>query len=340
MMTCISTRFLSRRIRVFALVIGGLLLLGSPRVTVGLQTGGQSEGRGTVKKVSIHGGKVTLLADGLDKPFSLAVDRTHVYFSEAGAGTIKKVPTHGGGRVITLAQGLHDPRDLAIDGTWLYFAERGGGMIKKVPITGGEVVTLARGFIGPMKIAVDADFVYFCEWAAQGAIKKVSKHTAHGQGMTMVEGLTFPFGTSVVNRELFFVEQTKSGTLNKMSIDGGPRVVLLSRLVVPELLAFDQMHVYFAEGGGGTIKKMPLGGGTATILAAGLMVPGGTVVDDKNVYFVETESGTVKKISKNGGPAVALVQGLHDPFMIAVDGDHLYFTEGFNAHRNDSKLPE
>lgn len=65
------------------------------------------------------------LVSSLNGPRRVAVDASHVYFSEVWAGAIKKVDKVTGGTPITLATGRTQPMDLAVHDTMLFFAELG-----------------------------------------------------------------------------------------------------------------------------------------------------------------------------------------------------------------------
>src|SRR6185436_18817571 len=86
-----------------------------------------------------------VLATGLSNPTDIEVDATHVYRTESGSGTVKKV-SKSGGIVTTLASGLLSPTGLALDSTYVYIAENygnGSANIKRVAKSGGTVVNLA-----------------------------------------------------------------------------------------------------------------------------------------------------------------------------------------------------
>jgi hypothetical protein len=97
---------------------------------------------GTIQQVSINGGAVTTLASGLNQPMRVAVDATHVYWTEnaggiAGAGAVRSVPV-AGGTVTTLASALNSPYAIVADGSSIYWTELGtngtDGTIKKIGV--------------------------------------------------------------------------------------------------------------------------------------------------------------------------------------------------------------
>jgi hypothetical protein len=82
-----------------------------------------AEGPGSViKKLSITGNAVTVLAGGLMMVGGIAIDRENVYFTERERGTVSRVSKNGG-PVITLTKGLYKPWVLTIDRGSIYVAE-------------------------------------------------------------------------------------------------------------------------------------------------------------------------------------------------------------------------
>jgi hypothetical protein len=61
------------------------------------------------------------LATGQSSPFGLAIDDTFVYWTDTGAGAVRKVPKCGGGHSTVLAQGQDDALGLQVDSTKLYW---------------------------------------------------------------------------------------------------------------------------------------------------------------------------------------------------------------------------
>ncbi len=115
---------------------------------------------GVVAKTPIAGGAVTALVTGGDKTTGIAVDGTHVYWSEWGSGRIAKIPKEGGA-IVTLATGEKGARSIAMDATRIYFTHPPSGSVKSVAKTGGAVVTHATGQKHPYSVAVDDTSFYW-----------------------------------------------------------------------------------------------------------------------------------------------------------------------------------
>jgi hypothetical protein len=135
-----------------------------------------SNGPGTVAKVGLGGGPLTVLATNSSSASGLVVNGTYVYWVNLGIflvepGSIMRVPL-GGGTPETLA-GLDHPRGIAIDATNAYVTTGGdsqysAGTIVELPLAGGAITTLAGGLDGPSGIAVDATSVYWTNAGSSG----------------------------------------------------------------------------------------------------------------------------------------------------------------------------
>jgi cysteine-rich repeat protein len=73
----------------------------------------------------------TTLASG-QSAWNLAVDSTHVYWTNSNGGEVMKVPL-GGGTPVVLASGQAGPRDIAVDSTHVYWTNESPGEVMKVP---------------------------------------------------------------------------------------------------------------------------------------------------------------------------------------------------------------
>lgn len=134
-------------------------------------------GPDAVYEVPIAGGTVTTIVTSNDvaAPTSLAVDGTHVYWTDGtGDFAVVAAAIHGGA-VTTLVSRATDPgSSIAVGGANVYWANLDGSLMR-VPSSGGNVTTLATANSpegpGNTSVALDATSVY---WTPGGAIERLT----------------------------------------------------------------------------------------------------------------------------------------------------------------------
>lgn len=115
---------------------------------------------GVIAKTPIEGGPITTLVARGDKTTGLAVDATHAYWSEWGSGRIGKVLKNGGGIAI-LATEQRGARSIAVDDDRVYWVHPPSSTIRSIGKNGGAIVTHATGQKHPYALAVDATSIYW-----------------------------------------------------------------------------------------------------------------------------------------------------------------------------------
>ena len=279
-----------------------------------------------------------VLASGQLGPFSIAVDSTNVYWSNAGrwpdmptqimkcakSGCSNR-PTALFSALVAISAALHSPsgepiatRDgLTVSGTTVYWsvsdAQSWPPGIYACPVTGcNNHPTLLRGLVNYGEIAVNGSLLYGIGADTQGPWQLYSCSTRGcddgGAGWNVLLS-------------------------SAMAATSYPRVPMLG-------LTTDATRVYLDYQG---VRSCAFTGCDSTVpalapenasLDAGSMLPWQFVVDENNVYWTSysttgADGGEVLSCAKTGcssAPTV-LVSGLHDPRALATDGVNMYFAE-------------
>jgi hypothetical protein len=209
----------------------------------------------------------TVIAADQYNPWSVRVDATHVYWTNAsGPAGLNRVPSNTLGSPEVLV-GDADEGDLFLGTDHIYWVNTGLGLIRRLPKmnpTATEPEVVGTG-VNPIGVVVDDTYVYWTEAGDDtgGATGSISR-------------------------------ATKAGT---------DQTTLASGLPTPWLLAQDANSLYFTSRDLGAVFRVAKSGGNAQMLAPGLNAsPGGiqgwgVVVDDANVYW--RDEGFVRRIAKD-----------------------------------------
>jgi len=267
--------------------IGGSILSG---------TGGGAGGAGDAP-----GRSLTLVTGPEQSAWDIAVDATHVYWTDRAARAVMRIPKEGG-TPETLAWPQEDLGRIAVDSNFVYWTNTlPSGDVMKVAIGGGTPVPIATGQLRPVGIAVDATNVY---WTNAG-------------GSTL--GV---------------------GSVMKASLATGISSTVAANQEAAHAIAIDATSIYWSKGpfetGGGEVMTMPIAGGTLVQLARlpfddgvmSSMIGGSIAVDGESVYFTHgtapVETGLprwrLKKVPRAGGGESWLVETRWVDAVVIVDG--------------------
>ena len=150
--------------------------------------------------------------------------------------------------------------------------------------------------------------------------------------LTLATGLSNPTDIAVDDTSVYWAEYG-SGTVKKVSKDGGAVTTLASGLYSATSLAVDSSYVYFADDVGinaASIKKVSKSGGSSTTIASGQPSAWKVTVDGANVYWTDGYGGTIRKVPINGGSVSILATGSTSPSGIVVDSTNVYWSEFTN----------
>jgi hypothetical protein len=100
-----------------------------------------------------------VLVGNLTEPRSLALDATHVYWTEPKVKRVSRFATNSAAAAETVADAA--AFEIAVDATHVYATDNANGTVWQAPKTGGAPEIVASGLSYPFDIAVDATNVYF-----------------------------------------------------------------------------------------------------------------------------------------------------------------------------------
>ena len=103
----------------------------------------------------------------------MAVDASHIYWTNAGDGTIWRANLDGtNAQSIVQGEGQNSLFAVAVDGNHLYWTNRSEGMVKQANLDGTNPQTLLLGQNQQQAVAVDANYVYWSNLGDEtGAIR-------------------------------------------------------------------------------------------------------------------------------------------------------------------------
>jgi hypothetical protein len=320
---------------------------GSAGTGGGAGTGGVMTGSGG--GVVVDPGAV-LLAEGLPGgPWDIAVDGTHVYWTDQKAWALRKVPK-AGGEVTTLATAQEGIFRLAVDSNFVYWINSVTiGSVMKVPIGGGDPIPIASAR-WPRGIAVDATNVYWTsaetDGGGRGAVMKASHAT--GEVVTLAENQSSASAIAVDATNVYWTNADTvgngQGAVMTVPITGGMPVKLFQSQpadagtyaqLIPTVLAVDGTNVYWihatqplpgAPSVDNALQAMPRARGPVTTLSqeTTMTIQARSIVVDGSILTWTGEIAVMRMPAAGG--AVTTLQVPGQPALVAVDPTHIYFT--------------
>lgn len=280
------------------------------------------------------GGSVpTTIATGQLSPRAVAVDSTHVYWSNYGTfpeanGSVMKAPKNGGA-VTPLATGLTGPTAIAIDASNVLCVVYNANQVIKVPKAGGAPTLVGTGGYST-DIAVDATHFYWNRFDGTAAIMKYP--LMQGGSTVAVLSVQSSISQFEIDATSVYWINYGAGRINRAPLAVGGIEVLASGQSYPSALAVDASNVYWKTDGG-LIVKVGLSGGTPVVLAAAqeaLTAQDSMAVDGARVYWSDAgdypqSNGRIMAVSVGGGATIEIAAGQARPVGVAVDVTHVYW---------------
>ena len=250
----------------------------------------------------------------------LALDETHVNFSEPAHGTVSRVPRCGG-EVQTLVKGQDTPLQIAVDVEDVHWVNGGStptsGQLLRLAKGGGTAVVVANGLRQPWGLAMDDVALYAdthqgilrylkaspspgVKVAAAAAYPGIAVDETHvywptarapkqgGDAVLLAAASGTAWCVAVDGESLFWTEYTHA--VWRVPKAGGPKVQIL-----PDgpwrCIAVDAQHVYAASDIG--VSRVAKDGTDQKVFQPGGV---GIAVDDEDVFWANDEG--IWRVSK------------------------------------------
>lgn len=273
---------------------------------------------------------VAIIATGQDAAQKLALDQTHVYWTNhVGDQVMRQART--GGEIETVASAQDGALGIAMDDTHVYWTAYFAHQVMRRAKAGGEVETIASDQDGPDGIALDETHVYWTN--AGGQVMRRTK--ARGEVETIASEQAIPDSVAVDETHVYWANIGATDEIRRRAKAGGETEQIASGGSSDYFqggLAVDATHVFWtndtgALGASGAVERRAKGGGDVTTFAAVEDEPNTIVLDDTHVYWTHLDGGgEVRRKSKSGGDVETLASLQDEPVGLAVDAGDVYWT--------------
>jgi sugar lactone lactonase YvrE len=235
---------------------------------------------GTINEANLDGTNPQTIITGQDFPFGMAVDGSHLYWTESN-GTINEANLDGTNPQ-TIITGQDDPAGLAVDGSHLYWTNVLGGTINEANLDGTNPQTIITGQDAPAGLAVDDSHLYWTDNAeiseANGTINEANLDGTDQQ--TIITGQIGPAAVAVEVGHLYWTNYGAGyiGTIDEANLDGTNQQTIITGQDRPLGLAVDGSHLYWTDYVTGTINEANLDGTNQQTIITGQLNPFGVAV--------------------------------------------------------------
>lgn len=315
--------------------------------STGADSDGGSSTTGMAPVVDMGCPECTVLVDGLVSGRGIALDDTHVYFTDQSEGTVSRIQKGGGdGGVLVGSQDT--PYDIAVDATHVYWTNYvDAGDVMRAPKEGGAAEVVASS-VRPRPITVDGTHVYWGTFDdAQGLLYR--RDTALAASAELLADMTGGIAELALGKgriywtahtttvgQGFIVEPPMGPPIGSIFFVGLGGVIdpFMSSQIVTEqaepwgLAYLPGGRLFWANGDGvgsnlaDSVVTLPPGGAPQVVSSAP-SAPWGIAVDTQFVYWTDTQ--LVMAAPVDGGDVVPLADLQNNARSIAVDDDWVFW---------------
>jgi Domain of unknown function (DUF5050) len=213
-------------------------------------------GDGTIWQLSQPANNPIAIAPGQSWPRWLAIDDVALYWTNNGAGEIRRQYLAGGTvGGLPIVQALEFPVAIVVSGQRIYFTNDGDsdttGYVTAADLIGTNPTPIAANQSHPHGIAVDTNYVYW----ANGGDGSIERARADGSELERIySDRPTPWDVAVDGKALYWVEAGTpngftDGAVMAAKLDGSEIVTLADGQLDPRRLVLDGDWVYFIDRG-------------------------------------------------------------------------------------------
>lgn len=271
------------------------------------------------------------LANDRGKPEAIALDATHVYWTNVATGDVLRVPMVGGAVEV-----VYDGPDTVSPGfgfsvyaDYVYFS--GADAVVRCPVTGcaGAPEVVVPGLVSPQSVTiVGAGSLAFTEFTPTG---RVGRCTLPCGGNVDFVASSYPLRATVAGDRLFWSTLIGGGPGQLFRRDGADAPVPISSALAPYELVVASDELLIADLGDGP-RAVPIDGGSLRRLTATGTSQGRYLAyddDGGDVFFTDTKGLRVVRCSLSGcGDAGAvLAPSQVQPAGVAAEARYVFWVD-------------
>ena len=225
--------------------IANLTLIGSSGATRHVYWG-NSTFPGTIGRADLDGQNVNQgFITGTAIPFGVAVDGSHVYWTNFNNGTIGRADLDGQNVNQSFITGGVNPSAVAVHGSHVYWTNSNAGTIGRADLDGQSVnQSFITGAYFPNGVAVDGSHVY---WANSNTT--IGRADLDGQNVnqSFITGASLPYGVAVDGSYVYWANE-RADAIGRADLDGqNVNQSFITGTLHTLGVAVDGSHVYWTN---------------------------------------------------------------------------------------------